>query len=145
LPFGYRCYKFGGSFFADGVLVPAIVLQVDDVPGFGADKRGEILGGHDIGLARLAIFSSRRVGQLGEQPHAAKRDASAKAGGRFGDETSAAGAKNTEDFSEDGGAICHDEEKSGDDDTVDGVGGVAKGVSISVSEGTVAKAAAGGA
>jgi hypothetical protein len=124
-------------------LIPAIVLEVDDIPRFRPDKCGKILGGHDFCLARLAIFSCGSVGQLREQPHAAERDAGAKAGGGFGDETSAAGAKDTEDFTEDGVTICHDEKKTGDDDSVDGAGCVVEGMSISVGEGTVAEAATG--
>ena len=124
-------------------MVPAIVLQVDDVPGFRPNKCREVLGGHDFGLAWFAIFSCRSVGQLGEQPHAAERNASSEAGGGFGDKTSAAGTKNTEDFAEDGVAICHDEKKTGDNDSVDGARCVAKRVSISMGEGTVAEAATG--
>jgi hypothetical protein len=126
-------------------LVPIIVLEVDIIPRLGAYERGEVIRGHHIGLAGLAIFSCRCIGQFGKEPHTAERDACAEAGGGFGDKASAAGPENAEDFFEDGLAVCNDEEKSGDDDSVDGVGRIAKRVCVSVGEGTVLKAAAGSA
>jgi hypothetical protein len=132
------------SFFADGVLVPAIVLEIDDAPGLRADERGEIRGGHDFSLAVFAIFAGGGAGQLGEQPHTSERDAGAEAGGGFGDKTSAARFENTEDFVEDGRAIANDEEEAGDDDGVDGVGRIAESVNVAVGEGAVLQAAAGG-
>src|SRR6266851_4871130 len=132
------------SFFADGVLVPAIVLEIDDAPGLRADERGEVRGGHDASLSKLAILAGRSAGQLGEQPHATERDAGAEAGGGFGDKTSAAGFEDAEDLVEDGLAVANDEEEAGDDDGVDGVGRIAESVDVAVSEGAIFEAAAGG-
>src|SRR5580704_10155141 len=132
------------SFFADGVLVPAIVLEIDDAPGLRADQGGEVRGGHDAGLPELAILARGGAGQLGEQPHASERDAGAEAGGGFGDKTSAAGFEDAEDLVEDGLAVANDEEEAGDNDGVDGVGSVAESVDVPVGEGAVFEAAAGG-
>ena len=132
------------SFFADGVLVPAIVLEIDDAPGLRADECGEVRGGHDVGLSGFAILAGGGAGQFGEQPHASERDAGAEAGGGFGDKTSAAGFEDAEDLVEDGFAVSHDEEEAGDDDGVDGVGSVAESVDVAVGEGAVLEAAAGG-
>src|SRR5277367_1100594 len=110
------------SFFADGVLIPAIVLEIDGTPRLGVDERGEVRNGHDFGLTRFAVFAGWGRGEPGEQPHTAQRDASAKAGGWFGDKTSSAGFENAEDLAEDSLAVANDEEEAGDNDGVDGVG-----------------------
>ena len=142
--FGYRAGQDSRSLFADGVLVPAIVLEIDGVPGLRADERGEVRSGHDFSLPEFAILAGGGAGQLGEQPHTTEWDAGAEAGGGFGGKTAATGFEDAEYFVENGLAVANDEEEAGDDDGVDGVGGVAEGVDVAVGEGAVLKASAGG-
>ena len=82
------------------------------------DECGEVRGRHNLSLAGFAIFAGGCVGEFGDQPHARERDASAEAGGGFGDETSATGFEDAEDVVEDGFAVANDEKEAGDDDGV---------------------------
>jgi hypothetical protein len=134
-----------GGLGTDRVLVPAVVLEIDGVPGLGMDEGAEVGAGHYVGLAGFAVLAGRAGGELGEEPHAGERDAGAEAGGRFGYETAAAGAEDSVDLAEDGLLAGDDEEEAGDDDCVDGGSGVEQGLGVSVGEGAVAEAAAGGA
>jgi hypothetical protein len=135
----------GRSFFAYSVLIPTIVLEIDNSPGLGTDERGEVGSGHDFGLLKFTIPAGSGVGQPGEQPHTTKRNAGAKARGRLSDETSAGGFEDAEDFVENGLAVSNYKEEARDDDGIDRVGRVEKGVNIALSEGAVSEAAAGGA
>jgi hypothetical protein len=137
--------RFECGLLADGVLVPAIVIEIDGVPGLGVDESGEVGAGHDFGLARFAVLASWTGGDPGEEPHAGERDAGAKAGGGLGDKASSARAEDPEDLTEDRLFAGDDEEEAGDDDGVDGAGGVGKRLGIAVGEGAVTEAAAGGA
>ena len=133
------------SFFTDGVLIPAIVLEIDGTPGLGADERRKIRRGHDFGLPKLAIFAGGGTSQPGEHPHTTEGDTGTQNGGGFGDKTSAGGFEDAKYFVENGLAVSNDEEKAGDDDGIDRIGRVAEGVDIAVGEGAVSEPAASGA
>jgi hypothetical protein len=132
-------------FFTDGVLVPAIVLEIDGTPGLRADERRKVRSGHDFGLPEFAISAGGGAGQPGEHPHTTEGDTGAEAGGGFGDKTSAGGFENSEYFVENGLAVSNDEEEARDDDGIDRIGRVAEGVDIAVGEGAVSEPAASGA
>jgi hypothetical protein len=126
-------------------LVPAIVIEVDGVPRLGVDEGGEVGAGHDIGLAGFAVLAGGAGGEAREEPHAGEGDASAEAGGGFGDKTSAARAEDAEDLAQHRLFAWDDEEEAGDDDGVDRVGGIRKGLGVAMGESAVAESAAGGA
>lgn len=129
---------------ADGVLVPAVVLEIDGIPWNGVDEGGEVGAGHDVGLLGLAVEDAGARDEAGEEPHEGEGEAGAEAGGGFGDKTSAVGTEDAEDLADDSLFVRDDEEEAGDDDGVDGGGGVREGVGVGVLEAAVGEAAAGG-
>jgi hypothetical protein len=66
LLFLLTAFKNRRSLFADGVLVPAIALEIDGPPGPRVDQCSKVRGGHHIGLSRFAVFSGRSTSQLRE-------------------------------------------------------------------------------